>query len=688
MKKKILSVILVVAGLFSGCSSEEVVSRPETIGQAGTLIFSFPVPRRSVTYAIASGTTAEEAVDATAGEVEINDVTVYMFENSEEGTLVARKTASPEEAGAHSVKFDVDKFAAAGNGDYIFYAVANVNRNITDNFVVGSTTLNDFTSAVATDTGTTPVSGSNMLMVGYVAIDNLSTQTEPVQTINLRHRVARFDVDNLTEDSDAANDNLAPGSGGNEDETFFRITKIHILNTKSSGYLTAETNGQARTPVSGRVSFKGDKAIDVSGISGINEIPVEGAFYLWPGVLADKDHYLVPDSTVIEVEGIYTGDNKVEIFTVYLETGKEIETNKRYTLKVKRISRTALSVDLFASDWGEGGEVTAMTTGVSSVYGGFELLVGGEDESVQLSTTVDLSGNKGDNDNELRFYTESDGKATDALTASLDEMTLGPGYASNVIVPVPDGDPVVTYSIGKVRQYYKIILPKTTYPIEGKLTIKDENTQQSKVLNVKSVPVYENTIYTPVLVNGKYWAPVNVGATSTSHSTTPVGCGYIFQWGRNVPFTYDTTTDIYDGGPVTPGTTPVEDYENKFIKTTADPHDWLLGGEVSGRWQGDNAQGPCPVGWRVPTEAELTGLGTGNFSSGRLAIAGVGATLYLPAAGIRYYDGAWNRMDTYGYYWSSTVSSTGAMRLGFSSGTPTVVAGNRAEGCSVRCIQE
>ncbi|MDR1881572.1 MAG: FimB/Mfa2 family fimbrial subunit [Prevotella sp.] len=709
MKKAIISVALLAAGLLSGCSSEEGVSRPETIGQTGILTFSFPAPRQSITYAIGDATEPETAVPATAGEIEINDVTVYMFKNSgvpDEETLVARKTASPDEVGARSVTFDVDDFTVGGE-NYLFYAVANVQGNFTDNFVVGSTTLNDFTTAVTTDTGAEPIPGSHMLMTGYVAIANLSTQTDPVQTINLRHRVARFDIDNLADDGNPSNNNpdTDGDGGGNADETFFEITKIHVYGTRSRGYLAAEKNSQTRPDIADTVSLK----IDVSKISGINEVPVAGAFYLWPGKLADKTRYTdykEDGTTVIEVEGIYTGDGKTELFTVLLDSEKDIEANKRYTLKVKRISQTTLTFNLVASDWGDDGEAmtAAPTTNGSFVYGGFELLAGGEDESVPVeNNTVDMSANTGDSDNELRFYTESDSKATGALTASLGGMTFGAGYASNVITPVPDGDPVVsTYSIGKVRQYYKITLPKTTYPISGTLTIKDEKTQREKELDITSVPVYEDTDYEPVQVEGqyseggpankrRYWAPVNVGATSTTYNAASPfeTCGYTYQWGRNVPFVYDSTNTADDKqpGPVT-AEEASDDYATKFITTGGG--DWL---DVSNNdlWSGENAQGPCPNGWRVPTEAELIVLKSKISSAvlnNRVSVAGVGATLYLPTAGIRNISGSWDGRTTWGSYWSSTISDIDAWRLAFSNSTSNMYTAHRAYGSSVRCIQK
>ncbi|MDR1881561.1 MAG: hypothetical protein LBR26_02115, partial [Prevotella sp.] len=323
-------------------------------------------------------------------------------------------------------------------------------------------------------------------------------------------------------------------------------------------------------------------------------------------------------------------------------------------------------------------------------------------ESVPVvNNTVDLSGNTGDSDNELRFYTEGDSNGTGALTATLD-LTLGTDYGASNVTPVPDGDPVVTYSIGKVRQYYKITLPKTTYPVEGTLTIKDGETQLEQVLDITSVPKYENTDYTPVLVRGKYsgpdkddedryWAPVNVGATSTSYSTTEAGRGHYFQWGRNVPFTtYNSSNDTYPN-PVTVETPP-ENYANKFIISATAPNDWLDPKDDT-LWQGANAQGPCPAGWRVPTETEFTVLGsksTGNLSSNtRLTFSGVNSTyLYLPAAGFRDNTGGWSNTASWGRYWSSTFTEDKAKSFYFLSNQINIGVDPRAMGLSVRCIQK
>jgi uncharacterized protein (TIGR02145 family) len=195
-------------------------------------------------------------------------------------------------------------------------------------------------------------------------------------------------------------------------------------------------------------------------------------------------------------------------------------------------------------------------------------------------------------------------------------------------------------------------------------------------------------------------APVNVGATSTTYSTGVAGCGYHFQWGRNVPFTYNTGDIV--AGPLFADEAASDINKSKFI--TSGTGDWLKPGEGEGegedddRWQGDNAQGPCPNGWRVPTADELTVLQekyvAANFDVGddnRLKIVGdTGQNLYLPAAGYRRdTNGGWTAQGTWGSYWSSTASATKAMYFGFNGNPQAEVSEyNRAYGYSVRCIQK
>jgi uncharacterized protein (TIGR02145 family) len=129
---------------------------------------------------------------------------------------------------------------------------------------------------------------------------------------------------------------------------------------------------------------------------------------------------------------------------------------------------------------------------------------------------------------------------------------------------------------------------------------------------------------------------------------------------------------------------------------------WDSSNAPSGAWSDDTktANDPCPVGFRVPTNAQWHGVlsnntqsivGTWsdsatNYSSGRF----FGSDLMLPAAGRRYdSSGASGHRGYYGYYWSSSGNgSSDAWYLYFYSSSADTNDNLRRNGRSVRCVAE
>lgn len=241
----------------------------------------------------------------------------------------------------------------------------------------------------------------------------------------------------------------------------------------------------------------------------------------------------------------------------------------------------------------------------------------------------------------------------------------------------------------------------------------------------------------------RYWAPINVGATTAKNKAATSGnitadCGKLFQWGRysGVDAIDNPLNDIVsDSRPVAvDGVVPdMSAWDGKhIIASDSDPntrHNWLqfvantdnteaesmvkdawyqqLWNANEGKDNSDvvkTASDPCPEGWRVPTQAEWIAIGVGQepVQSGttwdpinfRLTISGKesGKKLFLPAAGSRTgVNGASNLQGVYGFYGSSSVvaASFNASCVLFNNADKLIMdMNNRADGLSVRCIQE
>jgi len=182
---------------------------------------------------------------------------------------------------------------------------------------------------------------------------------------------------------------------------------------------------------------------------------------------------------------------------------------------------------------------------------------------------------------------------------------------------------------------------------------------------------------------GKVWMDRNLGATRVAQSSTDaLAYGHLYQWGRAA-----------DGHQIrTSGTTPtLADSDNpghaNFITNSSSPFDWRSP-QNDNLWQGVSVtNNPCPSGFRLPTEIELTNerLNWGSYN----AAGAFASPLKLSVAGYRHNSlGSLGSVGTTGYYWSSTVDGTRSRSLTFYSSDALMYSGNRAFGFSVRCIKD
>jgi uncharacterized protein (TIGR02145 family) len=191
----------------------------------------------------------------------------------------------------------------------------------------------------------------------------------------------------------------------------------------------------------------------------------------------------------------------------------------------------------------------------------------------------------------------------------------------------------------------------------------------------------------PVVTNpttGKTWMDRNLGASRVATSSTDAQAyGDLYQWGRAADGHQIRTS----GTTSTLSSTDVPGHANFILASS----DWRSP-QNSNLWQGETGtNNPCPSGFRIPTEAELTAeINTWTELSG---VGAFGSLLKLPLAGLRINNtGSIDSVDSWGDYWSSDTPMSGNARtLYFRAWYTNGLLWNnfaRARGQSVRCIKD
>ncbi|MBE6215203.1 MAG: hypothetical protein E7123_03120 [Bacteroidales bacterium] len=211
-----------------------------------------------------------------------------------------------------------------------------------------------------------------------------------------------------------------------------------------------------------------------------------------------------------------------------------------------------------------------------------------------------------------------------------------------------------------------------------------------------------------VKIGETVWAPVNCGYHATDYKY-----GKLYQWGRKYGQGYDendATTPTIEGGGISAIIGQHKSKSNVFFTSLSRlNYDWLSppDGNLWNSGTEDNPvkteYDPCPEGWRVPTWLELDELNnnysswttddngrSGRWFSGPNSYTASVPQVFFPAAGYRYYSsgGLVSNRGDYGYYWSSRPYSSDAFSLYFNGSDVGMTSFCRAQGYSVRCVQE
>jgi uncharacterized protein (TIGR02145 family) len=524
---------------------------------------------------------------------------------------------------------------------------------------------------------------SNALASGqpYVKVTDIGTQSNEI-TVSLKRRVARFDV-------------IADG---------IDITNVSISNAAPTGKVLDHADNVLAPGVGGLTYTIQGSALANTGTS----------FYLYPTTLGAGS-----TGTVITV----TANNNT--YSIPLAASQPIDANKLYRIMVTQSATGSdLTFKLVVADWTDADNLPTFEEG--SVVAGFNPVVSSSQGVSINNYSVDYSDATAAASVQLYYASTSNVKPQAEVVA------LHGTHAEAISVGI--SNPVaVTYTSGYMSTV-TITMPKTTVPVdlEVRLTGNGGDAQTVKVI---SVPDYTDPRYEieagikPVLKNGIYWAPINVGATKQiplpyqTALTVPntAYTGFVFQWGRNVGFDLETlSTWQKQVGPVTLQQAEAGgEYADKYITVTNTAnnnanYNWIVPDATL--WSGERVQGPCPDGWMLPAldlyvpliqEYDRTAsiIPSANTTQGVLKLMRLpndGGTdyIYFPAVGYINLSGsgitpALNQNGTYSSYWTSTAGTTNMSPFGLikcdntaNTTRPTGEIVPQYWGLPVRCIQK
>ena len=321
--------------------------------------------------------------------------------------------------------------------------------------------------------------------------------------------------------------------------------------------------------------------------------------------------------------------------------------------------------------------------------------------------------------------------AAQAQVSNTRSVISGPGQITvtyDLVTTCGTADVTLYYSPNKCDWYEAVT-------VSGALTSQTTGNDKQIIWDNAADHVTSGKIYfkveTPVClgefveINGIRWAKTNldVGGVFAANETD---FGALYQWGRatdghesRTSARYPTNNMSVESGIVsgadldatTGQVAATSGAFGKFIKSHyIDPNDWRSP-QKDDLWNsGDETSpvktvnDPCPAGWRVPTQAELSSLiQTANvtavwtFDYNSSGVNGTVFTdnatftsIFLPAADYRYFGhGNITGTNSASFYWSSRSTNGGKVAYLYCINPGTIVAlsGERASGFSIRCVQ-
>ncbi|MDL2278886.1 fibrobacter succinogenes major paralogous domain-containing protein [Parabacteroides sp. OttesenSCG-928-G07] len=396
------------------------------------------------------------------------------------------------------------------------------------------------------------------------------------------------------------------------------------------------------------------------------------------------------------------------------EKGKEgdpigLQRNHRYQLTITNIVGEDVQWDVQVADWSTGQTIDAKPELEKPVLSNITFDNGGDE-----NRWVDVSGGHiytydGTQAEVIRFTASSPTHAlTYAFECELDGLGESIGL-NNPMLPayqnfIKQGKPVATYAT--ISQDYEITLPTVlkpdeyAVPVDIKVYIRNQaNRYYADTITIRCRPDYLGMAgLQPAKVGGVFWAPVNVGATTTNASTrNRASIGDYYQWGRNEYPTNSETNNIQlKAASVSYEDATVGAWKDYFITGATD---WLIAADANKayrdtRWSPDVNDSPCPKGWRVPTRQEATNIvsaiSRASVANNSVILDGEepGQKLALVFGGYRATNGTNVAPSTVGYIWVYEKPGANIAHFWYNSSRTTKFdTGPLNYGMTVRCVQ-
>ncbi|MCD8268204.1 MAG: FimB/Mfa2 family fimbrial subunit [Parabacteroides sp.] len=547
MKHTIMLFSLLLSGLLASCNEEvEVQNNPDHLEPGyGLLSLTMDLTK--------TGTKADEAVAeeiALPAEKEIKDVAFFVHTEadeqgdgsfgkyfsgeteSSENKLNEELTAIPDVEGQYKVSII---HCSDGWKNPEVVVIANYKENDLEDELKAVSNWEELqaftTSATQAENAKTPLlMCAQQTIKSWESTPVVSGGGSVVETIKMKRMVSRIDVRNYAYNP-------------TETEKNFVLTAARLVRPRIAVPLV---EGSKTLPVSSSSTFPFGGTVEEFEVEAVTFQKVD-CIYTY-----ENENKEEATATAIQLEGTLGGVPITKIVDFkklnVAQTPIALARNRRYLININPApDKTDVNFDIEVADWSEGEEIrvkpsfpkaemkiadVSALTDAGMIWDATKKVIDITSATGTASFTFTTTGNTATQPEVKLLYDKtgtSVGWNTEELKAAAVSFT--PSIADE------KAEVVTTYTVTvPYQQSLKV-------PVDIILNIHNANNKGvGDTIIIRSVPGYTTTGIKPVLMSdGRYWAPVNVGAIKLPENVPEMGditetCGQLFQWGRKAGF--------------------------------------------------------------------------------------------------------------------------------------------------------